>query len=140
MSASPSERLVELGLVLPPPPTPKGAYVPVVRAGKLAWVSGQIAFEQGAVVRPGTVDRDVSADVASNLVRRATLQALSALAAELGSLDRVRRAVRLGCSSPSRPASTGSTKWRTEVPSSSSPSSARPGGRAARRSVSQGFR
>jgi len=68
----------------------------VVRSGRLAWVSGQIVFEEGAVVRPGTVDREVPAAVASDLVRRATLQALSALAAELGGLDSVRRVVRLG--------------------------------------------
>jgi len=91
----PSERLSALGITLPPPPAPKGSYAPVVRAGALAWVSGQIVFEDGAVVHPGTVDRDVPADLARDLVRRATLQALSALAAELGGLDRVRRAVRL---------------------------------------------
>lgn len=96
MSPTPRERLRSLGLELPPPPTPKGSYAPVVRAGKLAWVSGQIVFEAGAVVRPGTVDHDVPADVARDLVRRATLQALSALAAELGGLDAIRRAVRLG--------------------------------------------
>ncbi len=96
MSPTPSERLRQLGIDLPPPPTPKGAYVPVVRSGTLAWVSGQITFENGAVVRPGSVDRDVSASDASELVRRATLQALSALGAELGGVDRIRRAVRLG--------------------------------------------
>ncbi len=96
MSTPPSERLRELGIELPPPPSPKGAYAPVARSGTLAWVSGQIVFENGAVVRPGTVDHDVPAPVASELVRRATLQALSALSAELGGLESIRRAVRLG--------------------------------------------
>jgi enamine deaminase RidA (YjgF/YER057c/UK114 family) len=93
---SPSERLASLGLKLPVAPTPKGSYSPVVRSGRLAWVSGQIVFEEGAVVRPGAVDRDVPPDVASDLVRRATLQALGALASELGSLDAIRRVLRLG--------------------------------------------
>ena len=96
MTTPPSEQLRRLGLTLPPAPTAKGSYSPVVRSGHLAWVSGQIVFEAGAVVRPGTVDRDVPAPVASDLVRQATLQALSALAADLGSLDAVRRVVRLG--------------------------------------------
>jgi len=96
MSAKPSERLRQLGLALPPAPTPKGSYSPVVRSSHLAWVSGQIVFEQGAVVRPGTVDREVPPEVASDLVRRATLQALSALAGTLGGLDAIRRVVRLG--------------------------------------------
>jgi enamine deaminase RidA (YjgF/YER057c/UK114 family) len=85
-----------MGLTLPPAPTPKGSYSPVARSAQLAWVSGQIVFEEGAVVRPGTVDRDVPATVASELARRATLQALSALASELGSLETIRRVVRLG--------------------------------------------
>ena len=96
MPSTVSDKLGKLGIVLPPPPSPKGSYAPVVRSGKLAWVSGQVVFEQGAVVRPGTVDRDVPFAVATELARQATLQALSALAAELGSLDAVRRAVRVG--------------------------------------------
>lgn len=96
MADSPSERLRRLGLVLPPPPTPKGSYSPVVRSGHLAWVSGQIVSEGGSVVRPGLVDRDVPAAAASDLVRRATLQALSALSTEPGGLEAIRRVVRLG--------------------------------------------
>jgi len=96
MVPTPTERLRELGLTLPPPPTPKGSYSPVVRSGSLAWVSGQIVLESGVIAHPGSVDREVPATTASDLVRRATLQALSALASELGGLDRVRRAVRLG--------------------------------------------
>jgi enamine deaminase RidA (YjgF/YER057c/UK114 family) len=96
MEPRPSERLRSLGIELPPRPTPKGTYAAVVRSGRLAWVSGQIVLDAAGVVHPGKVDRDVPADVARDLVRRATLQALSALAAELGSLDAIVRAVRLG--------------------------------------------
>ena len=46
-------------------------------------------------MHPGLVDRDVPVDVARELARRGGLQALSALAAELGSLDRVRRFLRV---------------------------------------------
>ena len=95
MAGSPSERLRELGLTLPPPPRPAGSYRPVARHGNLAWVSGQIVFENGAVVQPGLVDRDVPPEVARDLARRATLQALSALAAELGSIDRIARFLRV---------------------------------------------
>jgi len=95
MAPKPSERLHELGIVLPPPPRPAGTYSPVVVDQDWAWVSGQIVTEAGSVVRPGLVDRDVPVDVARDLARRATLQALSALAAELGSIDRVRRFLRV---------------------------------------------
>jgi enamine deaminase RidA (YjgF/YER057c/UK114 family) len=92
---APSERLAALGIVLPPPPKPVGAYAPVVRAGGMAWVSGQIATEGGRVVSPGRVDADVSVEVAQGLARRAMLQALSALADHLGSVDRIARPVRV---------------------------------------------
>ncbi len=96
MAPSPSERLRELGLELPPPPRPAGTYVPVVVHDGLAWVSGQVVTEGGQVVHPGLVDRDVAPEVAHEVARRAALQALSALAATLGSVDRVRRIVRVG--------------------------------------------
>jgi len=95
MTATPSQRLRELGLELPPPPRPAGTYVPVVLDGERAWVSGQIVTEGGSVVHPGLVDRDVPLEAARELARRAALQALSALAAELGSIDRVRRVLRV---------------------------------------------
>jgi enamine deaminase RidA (YjgF/YER057c/UK114 family) len=60
-----------------------------------AWVSGQIATEAGVPIDPGLVDRDVSMDVARELARRASLQGVSALANALGSIDRVRRFVRV---------------------------------------------
>lgn len=95
MPPTPSERLRTLGIELPPPPKPAGAYSPVVAWDGYAWVSGQIAVEGGKVVRPGRVDADVPVDVAKDLARRATLQALSALAASLGTIDRVRRFLRV---------------------------------------------
>ncbi|MCI4352156.1 MAG: RidA family protein [Thermoplasmata archaeon] len=95
MSASPSQRLKELGIRLPPPPKPAGTYSSVVVDGATAWVSGQIVLQEGAILHPGLVDRDLSPDLAKEVARRAALQALGALAAELGTLDRVQRVVRV---------------------------------------------
>lgn len=60
-----------------------------------AWVSGQIVLQEGAILHPGLVDRDVSPDIAKGVARQAALQAVSALQAALGSIDRVRRIVRV---------------------------------------------
>jgi enamine deaminase RidA (YjgF/YER057c/UK114 family) len=68
----------------------------VVLVGGFAYVSGQIVTEEGRVVSPGLVDQDVRVETAKELARRATLQGLSALVHTLGSLDRVRRIVRVG--------------------------------------------
>ncbi len=95
MADRPSERLRALGLALPPPPKPAGSYRPVARDGRFAWVAGQIVTEAGAVVSPGHVDGEVSVATAQALARRASLQALSALDAELGSIDRIARFLRV---------------------------------------------
>lgn len=63
--------------------------------GGLAYVAGQITLDEKGVVQPGLVDRDVSVHDAQVLARRATLQALSALNVALGTLDKVRRVVRV---------------------------------------------
>jgi enamine deaminase RidA (YjgF/YER057c/UK114 family) len=95
VSETPSERVKTLGLRLPPPPKPAGTYSSVVVEGAQAWVSGQIVLENGEILHPGLVDRDVPPEVAKEVAHRATLQALSALDATLGTLDRVRRVVRV---------------------------------------------
>lgn len=95
MTPSATERIRELRLELPSPPRPAGTYSPVVVSGSHAWVSGQIVTEQGAVVHPGRVDQDVTADDARELARRASLQVVSALGSALGSIDRVRRIERV---------------------------------------------
>ena len=94
MSPTPTERIKELGLMLTSPPKPAGAYSHAVIDGDRVWVSGQVVIEGGKPVSPGLVDREVSIEVAKELARRAALQTLSALAAELGSLDRVKGILR----------------------------------------------
>jgi enamine deaminase RidA (YjgF/YER057c/UK114 family) len=96
MVTTPTERLKALGLELPPTPRAAGSYAPVVVEGDRAWVSGQIATRDGAVLNPGLVDRDLGVEAAQEVARQATLQALSALASTLGSLERIRRVLRVG--------------------------------------------
>jgi enamine deaminase RidA (YjgF/YER057c/UK114 family) len=95
MPDKPSDRLRELGITLPPPPRPVGSYTAALVEGGSAFVSGQIVTKDGAAVHPGRVDRDVPVARAQELARLATLQALSALADKLGTIDRVRRILRV---------------------------------------------
>lgn len=96
MPPTPSERLQTLGLTLPPAPRPMGSYAPVVVDGDHAWVAGQVPLSDGTVQSPGLVDAEVPVAAAKALARQCALQALSALAASLGSLDRIRQVVRVG--------------------------------------------
>lgn len=88
-------RLAELGLTLPEPAAPVAAYVPVVVAGGLAHVSGQLPFIDGVLVK-GRLGEDVSIGEGQDAARACGLMILAQLRAALGSLDRVERIVKLG--------------------------------------------
>ena len=88
-------RLTELGLTLPEAAAPVAAYVPVVVAGGLAHVSGQLPFVAGKLVR-GRLGEDVSLEEGYAAARACGLMLIAQLKAALGSLDRVERVVKLG--------------------------------------------
>jgi enamine deaminase RidA (YjgF/YER057c/UK114 family) len=88
-------KLAELGLTLPEAAAPVAAYVPVVVAGGLAHVSGQLPFIDGALVK-GRLGEDVSIEEGYAAARACGLMLLAQLKAALGSLDKVERIVKLG--------------------------------------------
>ncbi len=96
-------RLRELGISLPPPPAPAGAYTPAVRTGNLVFVAGQLPSRDGQVQFAGQLGRDLDVPAGQQAARLCALNGLSVLAAACGSLDAVRRIVRVAgfvCSAP----------------------------------------
>ncbi|HET6385497.1 MAG TPA: RidA family protein [Armatimonadota bacterium] len=89
------DRLREMGVTLPEPAAPVAAYVPCVRTGSLVFVSGQIPRRAGLLLYPGKLGAEVTVEQGQEAARAAVINALAALKAEVGSLDRVRRIVRL---------------------------------------------
>ena len=97
------QRLAELGLSLPAAPAALGAYVPVVISGNWAITAGQIPMQNGQLLFPGAVGDSVTVEQAQQAARQCILNGLAQLQAALGSLDRIRRIVRLDgyvCSAP----------------------------------------
>jgi len=88
-------RLAALGLTLPEPAAPVAAYVPVVVAGGLAHVSGQLPFVSGQLVT-GRLGEDVSLEDGVLAAQACGVMILAQLKKALGSLDRVERIVKLG--------------------------------------------
>ena len=88
-------KLAELGLILPAAAAPVAAYVPVVIAGGLAHVSGQLPFVDGKLVT-GRLGEDVSLEAGTEAAKACGLMILAQLKAALGSLDRIERIVKLG--------------------------------------------
>ena len=97
-NTSAEQRLKDLGINLPRPPTPLGAYVEVVQAGSLLFLSGTLPMEGGAPKFLGRIGAELSVDDGRRATRLAALNALALAKEHLGSLDRVTRVVRLGVS------------------------------------------
>ena len=94
---SPSQRLAELGLTLPPVTPPLAAYVPAVVHAGLVWSSGQLPMVAGKLVRTGLVGADVDPADAAALARICAINALAAVAsvAGPGGIDSVSRIIKV---------------------------------------------
>lgn len=90
-----SARLSELGITLPKVSTPVAAYVNVVESGNLIFVSGQLPIRDGKVIFTGKAGSDVELADAQKAARLCAMNALAAIEAQLGSLEQVRRIVRV---------------------------------------------
>jgi enamine deaminase RidA (YjgF/YER057c/UK114 family) len=89
------DRLAALGIELPVPPPPLATYVRAVTSGNLVFVSGHGTYSNGDYRHIGKVDSQISVDEARLAARLVILNALASLRAEIGSLDRVTRIVKL---------------------------------------------
>ena len=89
------EKLESLGILLPTPPKPAGSYIPVVRTGNLVFVSGQIPMKDGQVQFKGQVPTSISVEEAQKAASLCMINVLAQLKAELGTLDKISRIVRV---------------------------------------------
>lgn len=87
--------LAELGLALPEAAAPVAAYVPIVEAGGLLHLSGQLPFENGTLIT-GRLGDDVDLARGQDAARACALMIVAQLKKHLGGLDRVDRIVKLG--------------------------------------------
>jgi enamine deaminase RidA (YjgF/YER057c/UK114 family) len=89
-------KLKELGITLPAPAKPMGTYVPGVRVGNLLFLSGHgpIRVEGNPSAR-GKVGRDLTTEEAYKVAREVGVNLLGSARNILGSLDRVKRVVKV---------------------------------------------
>lgn len=93
--STPTQRLKELGLTLPPAPKAVGAYVPCVRHGELLLLSGQIPLADGKVQIAGQVGFERTLEQAQEAARLCTLNALAIAAENAGGLDNIKRIIKV---------------------------------------------
>ncbi len=94
--ASAEQRLRDLGIVLPNPPHPLGAYVEAVQSGNLLFLSGTLPIKNGKPQYIGRLGNALDVEAGRDALRTATLNALAIAKEHLGSLNRVTKVLRVG--------------------------------------------
>ncbi|MBM3959584.1 MAG: RidA family protein [SAR202 cluster bacterium] len=89
------QRIKELGIDLSLKPKPVANYVPAVRVGNLVFISGHGPLKKDKTLMSGVVGRDMDEKQAYQAARLVGIAALASLKGEIGSLDKVKRVVKV---------------------------------------------
>ena len=89
------QRVADLKLELPPAPKPVAVYRPVIIAGNMAYVSGHGPLKADKSLICGRVGQDLDLQKGYEAARQVGLAILATLRSELGSLNRVKRVIKV---------------------------------------------
>ncbi|MDT0607132.1 RidA family protein [Croceitalea rosinachiae] len=92
---TPSKKIEELGLELPPPPPPAGVYRPILVVDNFLYVSGQGPVQNDTSLIVGRVGDDMELAAAKLAARQVGLTMLSTIQAHFGSVDKIKRVVKV---------------------------------------------
>ncbi|MER3376801.1 MAG: RidA family protein [Allomuricauda sp.] len=95
MNTSPSKRIEELNLQLPPAPPPAGVYRPILVVDNFLYVSGQGTVNLDGSLMKGRAGDDLDADQAKLAARQVGLTMLSTIITHFGNLDNIKRVVKV---------------------------------------------
>jgi enamine deaminase RidA (YjgF/YER057c/UK114 family) len=93
---SAEQRLKDFGIELPTPPEPFGIYKEAVQTGNLLFLTGMLPTVGREAKFIGRVGAELDVEAGRAAARLAALNALAVARQHLGSLDKVKRIVRLG--------------------------------------------
>ena len=88
-------RLKDRSITLPLPSTPLANYVSAVRSGNLLYLAGHGPLREGKATTRGKLGRDLTVEQGYQVAREVGLNLLATTRAALGSLDRVKRVVKV---------------------------------------------
>lgn len=89
------KKLAALGISLPEQSEPKAMYIPVKQLGNALFISGQVPFQDGALLYTGKVGKELSLEQAQEAARCCVVNMLAAVKYYLGDLDKVKNVVKL---------------------------------------------
>ena len=95
MEKLPSERILELGLQLPPAPRPAGLYKPILVVDNFLYVSGQGPIKPDGTLMIGRAGEDLTLEEAKLAARQVGLTMISTIQAHFGNIDNIKRLVKV---------------------------------------------
>ena len=92
---SPEQNFEQLGLTLPPAPTPLGVYTPSLVVGNFLYLSGHGTVTQDGSLIIGRIGEDLDIEQGKLAARQVGLAMLATIKASIGSLDKVKRVIKV---------------------------------------------
>jgi enamine deaminase RidA (YjgF/YER057c/UK114 family) len=89
------QKLKELEIILPQSPKPMANYVPVARTGNLLFVSGHGPYNDGKTKISGKIGQELTLEEGYQTARNVALNCLASVQAAVGSLDKIKRVVKV---------------------------------------------
>lgn len=95
LELTPEQRLKELGLVLPPAPKPMGVYKPCLIDGTHLYLSGHGPVLEDKSLMKGRIGKDIDQEEGKLAARQVGLTMLATIRSNIGSLDNVKRVIKV---------------------------------------------
>ena len=94
-NSTPEQNFAQLGLTLPPAPSPAGVYKPCLIDGKHLFVSGHGPVREDKSLIVGRIGKEMTADQGKLAARQVGLTILASIKAHIGSLDKIKRVIKV---------------------------------------------
>ncbi|UOY07090.1 RidA family protein [Muricauda sp. SCSIO 64092] len=95
MHTTPTSKVAELNLEFPPAPKPAGVYRPILVVDNFLYVSGQGPVQLDGSLMIGRVGDDLDLDQGKLAARQVGLTMLSTIQTHFGSLDKIKRVIKV---------------------------------------------
>jgi len=89
------KKLQEMGLDISNAPKPAASYIPAVQTGNLVYTAGQASKKDGILVYKGKLGKDLTVEEGYEAAKISIINCLAVLKGHLGSLDRIKKVVKL---------------------------------------------
>jgi enamine deaminase RidA (YjgF/YER057c/UK114 family) len=89
------EKIEQMGITIPEAAKPLAAYIPALKVGNLIMTSGQVPIAAGVIQFQGKVGKDLTEEDGKEAAKLCAINCLSAVKSLTGSLDKIKRIIKL---------------------------------------------